>query len=217
MSILTLSGSPSVQSRSGLVLAHLRTALEAAGERTRHLELRDLPAGPLLAARVDDDAIAAATRAVADAQVVVLATPVYKAAYSGLLKAFLDLLPQTGLRDKIVLPIATGGSLAHALAIDYALRPVLSALGSRQILPGIFAVDQQIDTSASSASSDGGGVRHARFDAALSARLDEGLLRVRDALAHARIEVPLDALDVVPGAFVQRAAAAAVVAQRCTA
>ncbi|WP_444632894.1 NADPH-dependent FMN reductase [Cupriavidus oxalaticus] len=214
MSILTLSGSPSVQSRSGLVLAHLRTALEAAGERTRHLELRDLPAGPLLAARVDDDAIAAATRAVADAQVVVLATPVYKAAYSGLLKAFLDLLPQTGLRDKIVLPIATGGSLAHALAIDYALRPVLSALGSRQILPGIFAVDQQIDTSASS---DGGGVRHARFDAALSARLDEGLLRVRDALAHARIEVPLDALDVVPGAFVQRAAAAAVVAQRCTA
>ncbi|QBY53502.1 NADPH-dependent FMN reductase [Cupriavidus oxalaticus] len=217
MSILTLSGSPSVQSRSGLVLAHLRTALEAAGERTRHLDLRDLPAGPLLAARVDDDAIAAATRAVAEAQVVVLATPVYKAAYSGLLKAFLDLLPQTGLRDKIVLPIATGGSLAHALAIDYALRPVLSALGSRQILPGIFAVDQQIDTSASSASSDGGGVRQARFDAALSARLDEGLLRVRDALAHARIEVPLDALDVVPGAFVQRAAAAAVVAERCTA
>ncbi|MBF6987318.1 NADPH-dependent FMN reductase [Cupriavidus sp. IK-TO18] len=217
MSILTLSGSPSVQSRSGLVLAHLRTALEAAGERTRHLDLRDLPAGPLLAARVDDDAIAAATRAVAEAQVVVLATPVYKAAYSGLLKAFLDLLPQTGLRDKIVLPIATGGSLAHALAIDYALRPVLSALGSRQILPGIFAVDQQIDTSASSASSDGGGVRQARFDAALSARLDEGLLRVRDALAHARIEVPLDALDIVPGAFVQRAAAAAVVAERCTA
>ncbi|TDF63819.1 NADPH-dependent FMN reductase [Cupriavidus sp. L7L] len=217
MSILTLSGSPSVQSRSGLVLAHLRTALEAAGERTRHLDLRDLPAGPLLAARVDDDAIAAATRAVAEAQVVALATPVYKAAYSGLLKAFLDLLPQTGLRDKIVLPIATGGSLAHALAIDYALRPVLSALGSRQILPGIFAVDQQIDTSASSASSDGGGVRQARFDAALSARLDEGLLRVRDALAHARIEVPLDALDVVPGAFVQRAAAAAVVAERCTA
>jgi FMN reductase len=60
-------------------------------------------------------------------------------------------------------------------------------------------------------------LRQARFDAALSARLDEGLLRVRDALAHARIEVPLDALDVVPGAFVQRAAAAAVAAERCPA
>lgn len=207
MSILTLSGSPSVPSRSGHVLAHLRAALEAAGERTRHLDLRELPAGALLAARVDEPAIAAATRAVSEAQVVVLATPVYKAAYSGLLKAFLDLLPQTGLRDKIVLPIATGGSLAHALAIDYALRPVLSALGSRQILPGIFAVDQQIETS------EVAGVRQVRFDAALSARLDEGVLRVRDALAHARIDVPL---DVLPGAFVQRAAAVAV-AERCSA
>ncbi|SPC13781.1 NADPH-dependent FMN reductase [Cupriavidus taiwanensis] len=207
MSILTLSGSPSAQSRSGLVLAHLRTALEAAGERTRHLDLRDLPAGPLLAARTDDPAIDGATRAVAEAQVVVLATPVYKAAYSGLLKAFLDLLPQTGLRDKIVLPIATGGSLAHALAIDYALRPVLAALGSRQILPGIFAVDQQIEPV------EAAGARHARFDAALSARLDEGVLRVRDALAHARIEVPL---DVVPGAYVRRAAAIAA-AERCSA
>ncbi|NUO86180.1 MAG: NADPH-dependent FMN reductase [Cupriavidus sp.] len=207
MSILTLSGSPSAQSRSGLVLAHLRTALEAAGERTRHLDLRDLPAGPLLAARVDDPAIDAATRAVAEAQVVVLATPVYKAAYSGLLKAFLDLLPQTGLRDKIVLPIATGGSLAHALAIDYALRPVLAALGSRQILPGIFAVDQQIEAV------DAAGARRARFDAALTARLDESVLRVRDALAHARIEVPL---DVVPGAYVRHAAASAA-AERCSA
>ncbi|NSX13747.1 NADPH-dependent FMN reductase [Cupriavidus taiwanensis] len=207
MSILTLSGSPSVQSRSGHVLAHLRAALEAAGERTLHLDLRELPAGPLLAARVEDPAIAAATRAVSEAQVVVLATPVYKAAYSGLLKAFLDLLPQTGLRDKIVLPIATGGSLAHALAIDYALRPVLSALGSRQILPGIFAVDQQIETT------EAAGARQVRFDAALSARLEEGVLRVRDALAHARIEVPL---DVLPGAYVQRAAAIAV-AERCSA
>ncbi|WP_427309949.1 NADPH-dependent FMN reductase [Cupriavidus sp. H39] len=207
MSILTLSGSPSAQSRSGLVLAHLRAALEAAGERTRHLELRELPAGPLLAARADDPAIGAATRAVSEAQVVVLATPVYKAAYSGLLKAFLDLLPQAGLRDKIVLPIATGGSLAHALAIDYALRPVLAALGSRQILPGIFAVDQQIEPA------DAAGARQTRFDAALAARLDEGVLRVRDALAHARIEVPL---DVVPGAYVRRAATIAV-AERCSA
>lgn len=38
---------------------------------------------------------------------VILATPVYKAAYTGLLKAFLDLLPQDGLAGKIVLPIAT--------------------------------------------------------------------------------------------------------------
>ncbi len=56
----------------------------------------------------------------------VIGTPVYKAAYSGLLKSLLDLLPQYALAGKTVLPLATGGSTAHVLAIDYALRPVLA-------------------------------------------------------------------------------------------
>ncbi|WP_059412887.1 NADPH-dependent FMN reductase [Cupriavidus basilensis] len=216
MSILTLSGSPSAPSRSGHLLTHLRGVLEAAGERTSHLALRELPPAALLAARVDDPEIAAAARAVAEAQVVILATPVYKAAYSGLLKTFLDLLPQTGLRDKVVLPIATGGSLAHTLAIDYALRPVLSALGARHILPGIFAVDQQIAYSETQGLS---------LDPALDARLAEGVLRLREALAHARIAVPLDLLpgtaasadtSTAPAAFA-RAAARPAAAGRCSA
>ncbi|MGO4328705.1 NADPH-dependent FMN reductase [Cupriavidus sp. 2TAF22] len=213
MSILTLSGSPSAPSRSARLLTHLRGVLEAAGERTSHLALRELPPAALLAARVDDPDIAAATRAVADAQVVILATPVYKAAYSGLLKTFLDLLPQSGLRDKVVLPIATGGSLAHTLAIDYALRPVLSALGARHILPGIFAVDQQIVFSETHGLS---------LDPALEARLAEGVLRLREALAHARIEVPLDLLPgaaaaaVAPAAF-SRPAPRPALAERCSA
>jgi FMN reductase len=49
---------------------------------------------------------------------------VYKAAYSGLLKTLLDLLPQCALAGKVVLPVVTCGSPAHVLAIDYALRPL---------------------------------------------------------------------------------------------
>ena len=60
----------------------------------------------------------------------VVSTPVYKAAYSGVLKVFLDLLPQFGLAGKVVLPLVTGGTASHVLAIDYALRPVLLALGA---------------------------------------------------------------------------------------
>src|SRR5256885_12419558 len=41
---------------------------------------------------------------------VVVATPIYKASYSGVLKSFLDLLPQFGLAGKVVLPLATGGT-----------------------------------------------------------------------------------------------------------
>ena len=45
----------------------------------------------------------------------------------------------------MVLPIATGGTIAHLLAIDYALKPVLSELKARHILGGVYAVDKQIE------------------------------------------------------------------------
>ena len=45
----------------------------------------------------------------------------------------LALAPSHGLRRKIVLPLATGGSIAHLLAVDHALKPVSSALGARDM------------------------------------------------------------------------------------
>ena len=88
--------------------------------------------------------VLAAQEQVAQASVLVVATPVYKAAYSGILKVFLDLLPQTALKGKTVLPLATGGSPHHMLALDYALRPVLQSLSAKNILPGIYATDAQV-------------------------------------------------------------------------
>lgn len=49
----------------------------------------------------------------------VFATPIYKAAYSSVLTAFFDILPQHALAGKSVLPLATGGSAHHMLAVDY--------------------------------------------------------------------------------------------------
>ncbi len=43
----------------------------------------------------------------------------------------------------MVLPLATGGTVAHMLAVDYALKPVLSALKAQEILHGVFADDSQ--------------------------------------------------------------------------
>jgi FMN reductase len=125
--------------------------LEAVGERLaqRHarierLAIRDLPAQALLLAEWTHPAIVNAIAKVAEARVVVVATPVYKAAYSCVLKVFLDLLSQKALKGKTVLPLATGGSPHHMLALDYALRPVLHALSARHILPGVYATDSQI-------------------------------------------------------------------------
>ena len=73
-----------------------------------------------------------------------MATPVYKAAYSGVLKTWLDMLPANALADKAVLPLATGAAPIHALAIDYALTPVLGALGATRSTGGVYLLDSQI-------------------------------------------------------------------------
>ena len=114
------------------------------GHRTHQLQVRDLPATALVQADFGHAGLIAARALVSDADALIIATPVYKAAYSGVLKAFLDLLPQTALRNKTVLPLATGGSPHHMLALDYALRPVLSALGARHVLPSVYATDAQV-------------------------------------------------------------------------
>jgi FMN reductase len=144
MSILLLGGSPSATSSGARLLQHVGEKLALHGHRCTTLHVKDLPAQALLQADVSDRAIARACQQVADASAIVIVTPVYKAAYTGLLKAFLDLPPQDGLDDKLVLPLATGGSQSHMLVLDYALRPVLASLSPRSILPGIYATASQL-------------------------------------------------------------------------
>jgi len=142
--ILSVSGSPSPTSRTTRLLRHLDERLRQQGHEVTPLEVRTLPADVLLGADVRHPAITAVAELFARADGVVIGTPVYKAAYSGLLKSLLDLLPQYALSGKTVLPLATGGSQAHVLAIDYALRPVLSSMGASHIVPGWFTLDRDI-------------------------------------------------------------------------
>ena len=145
MSILLLGGSPHIPSSSSRLLQHIGDQLALHGHSYSKLDVRDLPARALLQADYADAQIADAVRAVAEADAILIATPIYKASYTGLLKAFLDLLPQDGLAGKLVLPLATGGGHAHTLALDYALRPVLHALGAKQVFTSIYANAQQLD------------------------------------------------------------------------
>lgn len=143
-STLIVTGSPSSASRTNRLAGLLRDKLATLDVASSTLDLRSLPAEDLLHARADAPEIAAALAQVASAGGVVFATPVYKAAYSGLLKTFIDILPQFGLREKVVLPLATGGTFAHVLAVDYALRPVLSSLDPLHVVNGLFILDKSI-------------------------------------------------------------------------
>lgn len=142
--IVTIAGSPSHSSRSTAILAYTRGYLHNYGLTTDAIAVRDLNAEALLTGNFDDTSIRAGKAKIQQARAVIVATPVYKAAYAGVLKAFLDLLPQDALANKIVLPVATGGSSAHLLAIDYSLKPLLSALGAQYILNGVYIQDAQL-------------------------------------------------------------------------
>jgi FMN reductase len=143
-SIVTICGSPSPLSRTQGVLRHVADRLRADGHLVTGVAAREIPAAPLLSADTTEPAIGAVLDAIDGADALVVGTPVYKAAYTGLLKALLDLLPQDALADKAVLPLATGGSMAHILAIDYALRPVLVSLGAGHVSQGYFLLDRMI-------------------------------------------------------------------------
>jgi FMN reductase len=142
--ILSVSGSPNATSRTARLLRHLDDRLVAHGHEVTPVEARALPADALLGADFGHPAIVKTAELFERADGVVIGTPVYKAAYSGLLKSLLDLMPQYALAGKVVLPLATGGTLAHVLAIDYALRPVLSAMGAAHVVPGWFTLDKDI-------------------------------------------------------------------------
>lgn len=144
LDIVMIAGSPSATSRSTAVLSFLNRQFSARGLRTATLAVRDLPAEDLVYGRYDSPAIHEASALIQQACVLVIATPVFKASYSGLLKSFLDLLPQSAFAGKTLLPIATAGSPLHMLAIDYALRPVLSTMGANHILQGVYIEDNQI-------------------------------------------------------------------------
>ena len=179
MSVLLIAGSPTERSRSAALLDAVAQRLQFRGVQSEKLLIRDLSPQALILADFGHPTISHAVGRVAKADVVVVATPVYKAAYSGVLKVFLDLLPQTGLQGKTVLPLATGGSPNHMLALDYALRPVLQSLGAKHILPGIYATDAQVAVTESGAY---------EVSAEIGLRLDEAVdTLIREVLPAAEV------------------------------
>ncbi len=144
MRVVTLAGSPRYPSRSSALLEYARERLIALDVEVCHWHLHNFVPEDLLYGRFDSPALQTLLEQLTEADGLIIATPVYKASFSGALKTLLDLFPERALEGKVVLPFATGGTIAHMLAVDYALKPVLSALKAQEILHGVFADDSQV-------------------------------------------------------------------------
>ena len=106
MLVVTLGGSPSQRSRSGVLLDRAKHWLNQQGVEVVSYQVRDFPAEDLLHARFDSPKIIDLLQQIERADGLVIATPVYKASFSGALKTVLDLLPERALSHKVVDGIA---------------------------------------------------------------------------------------------------------------
>jgi FMN reductase len=88
-----------------------------------------------------DPAVSDAVAAVRESKAVVVASPTYKASYTGVLKLFLDQFPSGGLGGVVGFPLMLGGAWQHALAPDVFLKPVLVELGAICPVRGLYLLD----------------------------------------------------------------------------
>jgi FMN reductase len=88
--------------------------------------------------------LGALNQQVADSDVLVVASPTYKASYTGLLKAFLDRYGNDGLAGTIAVPVMTGAAPIHALTPEFHLRPLLVELGASVPTRGLYVTEDQL-------------------------------------------------------------------------
>jgi FMN reductase len=88
----------------------------------------------------------AAITKLSDADAVIVASPIYKAGISGLVKSFIDLLDNDLLIAKPVLLAATAGTARHALVVDESLRSLFAYLRAITVPTAVFASSEDWGT-----------------------------------------------------------------------
>ncbi|WP_280233872.1 NADPH-dependent FMN reductase [Nocardia cyriacigeorgica] len=139
MTVTVVVGNPKPASRTLTAATRLAEALRPDAAPT----VVDLVSfGPGLLSWGDAQ-VAEAVRTVAGSELVVFASPTFKATYTGLLKLFLEQFDGgTGLSGVLAVPLMLGAGPAHALAPDLLLKPVLVELGATTALPGLYLSDR---------------------------------------------------------------------------
>jgi FMN reductase len=151
-SVVTVVGNPRAGSRTAAAAASVAELLASElGTPYRIDELIDLVTfAPAIfqGEHADAEAQAALESAVdqvSSASVIVVATPVYKGSYTGVLKSFLDVLRPAALAGSVVVPVTVSAAPSHKLLADQHLRPVLAELGASVPVPGVILEERDLE------------------------------------------------------------------------
>lgn len=171
LSIVAVVGNPRARSRTRTVAEAVAAALaERLGVATTS-EVVDLAEADTLWLGELDARGRSALDAAARADVLIAATPTYKASYTGLLRVFLDLLPSGALNGSVAVPVTIAAAATHRLVADLQLRPVLAELGAS--LPVTSFVVEERELADVLGLADRWAADHARIVAAVVTALRE--------------------------------------------
>jgi len=151
MSIAVVVGNPKAGSRTlrvaqtvADILVDRLIATDQLGDNTERfvIDLADV-AGELFdypSQKIDD-----LLELVAASDLLIAASPTYKATYTGLLKVFFDRYGNNALAGTVAVPVMTGAAPIHALAPELHLRPLLVELGATTPTRGLYVTESQFD------------------------------------------------------------------------
>ncbi len=136
LTVTVLAGNPKPASRTLRVAEAVVDRLLAPGSyETRVIDLADHAASIFTWPSAE---MAELTTSVAASDLLVVASPTYKASYTGLLKGFLDRYPANGLAGVVSIPVMTGADSTHSVGLEAHLRPLLVELGASVPTRGLY-------------------------------------------------------------------------------
>lgn len=142
--VLAVSGNPRAGSRTHRVGLALASALSG-GDPVAELEVITVADQLFTAPDQRSAEVKEAVTTLQNADLAIIATPVYKASYTGLLKSFLDLYNAGDLAGVVAVPVVVSGSPAHAFVGEIHLRPLLTELGATVATPAFTIIEGQLD------------------------------------------------------------------------
>jgi FMN reductase len=140
VSVVAVSAGESPTSKTR---ALANVVLDAAGGGEL-FDLSELSADGLLG-RSPDPAVEAAVRAASEADILILASPVYRATVSGAMKGFLDRFATDGLRGTVVVLAATAAAPQHYLALDTGGRALVASLAGLTVPTVVYGTSADFE------------------------------------------------------------------------
>ncbi|MEO8907734.1 MAG: FMN reductase [Microbacteriaceae bacterium] len=144
LKVVAVSGSLHAPSKTTALVREILAAFGRELSIDAHIiQVNDI--GPEFAGALRRDQLPASVeeelQRIEDADLLIVASPVYRASFTGLFKHLFDFVGQYALVDTPVLLAATGGSDRHALIIEHQFRPLFGFFQALTLPIGVYAND----------------------------------------------------------------------------